>query len=764
MSTQSLSLALVVVLLCPFASAQSRLPNTDNLAVYTDIPPGPVSGIWTKAGSPYHITGEIAVPNDSTLLIEPGVEVVFMGHYKLNVQGRLLAVGSKEDSIRFRAVDTEAGWHGIRFDGTASTNDTSKIVYSVLRNGKANTGIGFDRCGGAILIRHFDKVLVSNCLLDSNWSRGDELNPPTAGPAIYIYEASPTVTQSSFFHNTGSLGSAIFCGCSPHAIISHNVLSKNWGGRVGSIVTWGDGSPIISGNLVVDNTAGVVGGGICIEDGSPWIENNIVIRNHAQQGGGISFWSGTRAVLLNNTIAYNVASNSGGGVICEANAIFFNNIICKNAATNGNQVYLADKDVDILYCNIQGGKEGFAGPGAGANYTGLYANNVDFDPMFLNAQSDDDRLSDSSLCLGAGADSVEISGVWYHVPPSCFLGNARPSPPGSRPDIGACESPLSYSVTGQAYAHNVLLSRCGRDTLGIAARVENPRAHDVAVVASLTEGSGAIIDSVFLKDDGFHGDGTSADGLWGYQYVPKKDDTINATIRTDDLTLGALLTIPERATYVFTRGPILGFDTRSAYLGQLSHTLQSCDTTFMVRNLGYGGDSVSVTLDYGNVTPDSAVAVTPTQFALAAGDSVGVRYRVRPLLLAPDNYYSTVLWMHSRFGFTQTLFSKPILFETVVTDDVPVSEALPAEFALEQNFPNPFNPSTTIRYELPKATEVRLGIFDMLGREVSVLVNARRDAGVYEVKFDASRLVTGVYLCRLQAGDFVQTRKLLLLE
>ncbi len=81
-----------------------------------------------------------------------------------------------------------------------------------------------------------------------------------------------------------------------------------------------------------------------------------------------------------------------------------------------------------------------------------------------------------------------------------------------------------------------------------------------------------------------------------------------------------------------------------------------------------------------------------------------------------------------------------------------------------QNYPNPFNPSTTIAYALPKSSDVRLSVCDMLGREASVLVNERKDAGVHEVKLHASGLASGVYVYRLQAGEFVQTRKLVLLQ
>ena len=89
---------------------------------------------------------------------------------------------------------------------------------------------------------------------------------------------------------------------------------------------------------------------------------------------------------------------------------------------------------------------------------------------------------------------------------------------------------------------------------------------------------------------------------------------------------------------------------------------------------------------------------------------------------------------------------------------------IPGAFLLAQNYPNPFNPSTTIKYELPKASHVSLTVYDVLGRQVSVLVNEKRDAGSYEVKFNGSNLASGVYFYRLQAGSYVDTKKLLLLR
>jgi lysophospholipase L1-like esterase len=91
-------------------------------------------------------------------------------------------------------------------------------------------------------------------------------------------------------------------------------------------------------------------------------------------------------------------------------------------------------------------------------------------------------------------------------------------------------------------------------------------------------------------------------------------------------------------------------------------------------------------------------------------------------------------------------------------------DSLPQGSVLMQSYPNPFNSSVTISFDLSRPSEVRLSVYDILGRAVAVLVNERKNAGSHEVKFDAARLSSGMYLYRLQAGDFAQTKRCLLLK
>ncbi len=101
-------------------------------------------------------------------------------------------------------------------------------------------------------------------------------------------------------------------------------------------------------------------------------------------------------------------------------------------------------------------------------------------------------------------------------------------------------------------------------------------------------------------------------------------------------------------------------------------------------------------------------------------------------------------------------------FTATVTDGM--TTEIPETASLDQNYPNPFNPSTSIRFGLPAESNVTLEVYNLLGQRVATLVNGEMKAGYHTIAFDASSLSSGVYLYRIQAGSFVQTKRMTLLK
>lgn len=116
-------------------------------------------------------------------------------------------------------------------------------------------------------------------------------------------------------------------------------------------------------------------------------------------------------------------------------------------------------------------------------------------------------------------------------------------------------------------------------------------------------------------------------------------------------------------------------------------------------------------------------------------------------------------------GIVDTLVARSVrwLTEGIILNS-PSTESTVISYKLDQNYPNPFNPSTTISYSIKRESDVSLKVYDIMGREVSSIVNERQIAGSYDVEFDASLLASGIYFYKLAAGDFVSVKKMILLK
>jgi len=319
-----------------------------------------------------------------------------------------------------------------------------------------------------------------------------------------------------------------------------------------------------------------------------------------------------------------------------------------------------------------------------------------------------------------------------------------------------------------AYANRVECTatylRPGLDSATLTARLNNPDGHGTRLAAFLRNSAGMLVDSIRLYDDGLHGDSLAGDGLCGARFTtpPATEDNYSLSLTTYDLTNGIPYKLTQALHYT-TAGPVVidGYafntaDTTAApgkmmyykirlanrgsamTIPNVSVKVRSLDTTVTVQN---------IQISYGSLSPGQLSVGTANQ---------GIRYSAS----RPGNYVVQFVVEISSDGnayWTDT-------FTDVVTGVAESEGGVPTEFALQQNYPNPFNPSTAISYALPQRSHVRLTVFNTLGQQVATLVNGEMEAGNHNVTFDAAELASGVYLYLLQAGEFVETKKLILMK
>ncbi len=302
------------------------------------------------------VTGDIYIDNGVTLEVLPGAYIYFQHHYKLDVKGRILAQGTEYQKIKFTGT-SYIGWDRLQFDGTSSTNDTSRLVHCVFEYGHACSGSGDDDYGGAIYVHSFNKLLISYCFFKNNIACAK-------GGAMYFYNSDAILTNNMIIHNLTQIGGGIYC-------------------RTNSNLT-------LINNLFYDNTA-------------------------LDYGGGISVYYNSNPVFLNNTICNNTSNGEGGGIyVLASDPVFRNNILYGNMNRNiPNQVYLEnyDADPDFYYCDIEGGKDAFTGTGAGGNYNGNYENNIDANPQLLVAGDHPFSMKNYSPCINTGDPATTTADV-----------------------------------------------------------------------------------------------------------------------------------------------------------------------------------------------------------------------------------------------------------------------------------------------------------------------------------------------------------------
>ncbi|MCG3157227.1 MAG: hypothetical protein DKINENOH_03859 [bacterium] len=330
-----------------------------------------VSGIWTKANSPYIIsTDEIVVQQGDSLKIEPGVDVLFQDDQRnlgLTINGYLVAVGTAQDSIRFAPLDRYRRWEGISFMDSDGSNilqyciieSTSSPLTSSQRNGI--------HCENSQLI--IMNSTIRNCS-SGRWG------------AVFVKDSAPVIENSTIRNNrSSSYVAGVYC-------VNSSPVFRNC---------------IIEGNQTFDGT-----GGMRFENSSVTLRNNIVSNNLGLGTGGILAANGSLVNCYNNlvygNIGHGIAIRSNSNVILENNTIYGNRIgllfdnadssvirnciLWENAFQGLPEIHNTSSPITVAFSDI---KNGYDGEG-----------NIDADPLFVDSSNGDFLLQPGSPTIDAG--------------------------------------------------------------------------------------------------------------------------------------------------------------------------------------------------------------------------------------------------------------------------------------------------------------------------------------------------------------------------
>jgi hypothetical protein len=692
----------------------------------TEIPAGNVSGSWTLSNSPYHINGEVAIPDGETLNIEPGVDVIFTGHYKFNVQGRLLAIGTVDDSITFTAQNPDTGWHGIRLVNIATANDSTIFERCIFQYGKANSGDGMENRGGGAIFTSLNKLRISHCLFQNNLSYHPDENQ-TGGGAIAITAGNPIIEYCDFTANTSPFGAAMIIWYSTSAQIRNNHFHNN------------------NGHGTINIGAGA----------APLLINNLIDNNYSTVHGNIHFSNSIgKAVLINNTIVNNTCAGGGAIYVNDASApLFINNIIYGNEPA---QVYLeSPAGLDFINCLIEGGRGGFTEAITG-NFIGTYEYCLDTNPVFVGAN--DFHLQNSSPCIGIGVSSS--SG--YNAPNFDFEGNSRPAAVDPLADIGAYESDYAAPAFSLSFTLSHSFIFLGSGTIHLISKIFNYHQQDIQVFSKIYSSEGSSQDSVELFDDGQHGDSLDGDGIYATDYQANVEDILtpslvvyNNNLRVDYggnqkfTTIGPLVYKGYNITTPGDKHIDPGETHRiKLEIQNLSQNATAANISARITSLDTFATVISNNFAFGNIPAGRAVLSSLSRQIQFSQNFPGPIDTVRFAVEISSNGY--IFWRDSTFK--------------VVVDIELKQPAIPLDYSLDQNYPNPFNPVTTISFCIPVQEQVQIHVFDCLGRKVRTLLNDELPAGLHQVLFDASGLASGIYFYQLRSAGFCSSQKCLLVK
>jgi hypothetical protein len=674
-------------------------------------------------------------------------------------------------------TDGHAGGGGICADPPGYNSfvllEKNKIMNNLAWSQSTTTGWGFGWAqGGGIAI--FSNGLIIQNQIISNQCKTE--HGYGCGGGIRIMGGTVNIINNDIRQNSSvSILSQGFAGgisCSgANSVIDGNTISNNFiagasdchGAAIYFDLDNNAYRAVVKNNYIYGNyfTDGTCyGGAIGIFRSNPDVFNNILMKNSASYGGALHIFNNSKPRIVNNTITANNASQAGGAIYAEnsdTDVVLMNSILWNNHATVTNNEIDNDNGANIsgVYCDIAGGWEG--------------EGNIDIDPVFKFPAHDEYDLDKYSPCIGTGVASHTLGEVTYEAPETDFYGRIRPA---EDVDMGALESGFAGDMNDL-----VLYLNFDDSTANDASGYEN---HGSPV--------GQPRDTSGILGNAFYFDGESKIRIPDSESLDTDTSmTISAWIRPDSVSTGGAkfmckwYSAPQQGDWLFSlssRDSVYNGDTFVQWAGYAANYGQFGGYI----GIGIPRDSmhaylklhqwqhIAITFDRGYMCSYVNGQFVDDTMSVVEYTSLN-EYNTDDIFIGGFRIYREGYQFFGSLDevriYDRALSAEEVqsLFELVTkVEKKSAEDNVSLEYTLYQNFPNPFNPVTRIAFSLPAAESVKLKVYNILGQTVVLLLDDNLQAGRHEVEFHAGYIPSGVYFYKLQAGKYVDTRKMLLIK
>jgi len=757
-----------------------------------------VSGIisenttWSALSSPYIVTNNILINEGVTLTIESGSIVKFDLGKVLQVEGELIAIGMENNEIRFtsNASNPAAGdWDGIVFKDAS----TDAIVDSSLNyvSGSIIKSAIIEYGGPALFITNSEPYISNNLIQNNKVDGSGDIE--SAGIKLYFVNGNNMIVKNNIIrmnhadYYSGAAGGVRLLACGNIKIINNYFISNSayvyngsYAHGAGAIYSDNErGTIIISENTFFDNTmtgkdVGVIehsiGGALYASGGDTYIESNLFINNSAISG------KNKAAVLLSG-----VGGNFKKNNFIDNTPYHLSSIVTNLNAENN---YWGTLDESVINKNIF---DWFDDSNLGI---------IDYSPYSLSPNTDA-PISPPQNVLKYVRGDIEVS--WDANSESdvdgykIHYGNYSGYSFANSIDVG---NVTSYNLSGKVFQLDSVVAVTAYDNTadGSDDQIEGFESwFSLANQKNATPVITAVSDVTINEDESstITLDATDADGdAITYSAV---SDTNAITVSVSSATL----TLTPAANWN-------GASTITAYAsdGSAKDSTTFTLTVTAVNDAPTPFEWISTSLDSINISQSNLTDVYDLEWSESMDvDLEEVDYLlyaqvgVNPAEEIGDTTSTSVQLTYEDlvvnvFDSFQMLPRATVRFSLHATDGIDTVKvtgddrvlfinrydylsteegAIPTEFALHENYPNPFNPTTTLRFDLPEVSDATVTIYNMLGQKVRTLNMNDTPAGYHSVKWDATNdygdpVGAGVYLYQLRANEFVKTKKMVLLK